>query len=208
MGAKGEQHPAMDRRIIRALVLHRERRVSLADGSLAPADGYVQHAGSSINPSRQKEPHAHSINTDRKGKRAYACDLGLDMVLIYKVVDNKLVPSDPASASTPRGGGPRHLSFSPDNKFAYVCNELTSSVSVFGSRSFGMRPFVEALPVLAVGLAALVSAAASVRARRLVLVGAAATSLLALHAMIAYWTRAIPFDGTTFPTYVKSFWEL
>ena len=74
--------------------------------------------------------------------------------------------------------------------------------------SFGMRPFVDALPVLALGLAALFSAAESVRARRLVLVGAAVTSLLAVHAMIAYWTKAVPLDGTTFTTYLKSFWEL
>jgi len=103
----------------------------LDDGKLAPADGYVQHAGSSVNPGRQKEPHAHSMNTDRKGKRAYACDLGLDMVLIYKFDSGKLVASEPSSASTPPGGGPRHLSFSPNNKYAYVCNELTSSVTAF-----------------------------------------------------------------------------
>lgn len=105
------------------------------DGKLVAADGFVQHAGSSVNPGRQKEPHAHSMNTDRKGKRVYACDLGLDMVLIYKFEGGKLVSSEPSSASTPPGGGPRHLSFSPNNKFAYVCNELTSSVTVFAHNS-------------------------------------------------------------------------
>jgi 6-phosphogluconolactonase len=102
-----------------------------ADGKLAPANGFVQHVGSSVNPSRQKEPHAHSINTDRKGKRVFACDLGMDMVLIYKLDGDKLVSNEPSAASTPPGGGPRHLSFTPNNKFAYVCNELTSSVTAF-----------------------------------------------------------------------------
>jgi hypothetical protein len=74
--------------------------------------------------------------------------------------------------------------------------------------SFGMRPFVEALPILAMPLAALLAAATSVRARRLVLIGVTATTLLAVHAMIAYWTKAVPLDETTFKSYLRSFWDL
>ena len=74
--------------------------------------------------------------------------------------------------------------------------------------SFGMRPFVEALPILAMPLAALLAAATSVRARRLVLIGVTATTLLAVHAMIAYWTKAVPLDETTFRSYLRSFWDL
>src|SRR5579862_1849167 len=36
----------------------------LDDGRLAPASDFIQHVGSSVNPSRQAEPHAHSINLD------------------------------------------------------------------------------------------------------------------------------------------------
>ena len=74
--------------------------------------------------------------------------------------------------------------------------------------SFGMRPFVEALPILAMPLAALLAAATSVWARRLVLIGVTATTLLAVHAMIAYWTKAVPLDETTFRSYLRSFWDL
>ena len=40
-------------------------------------------------------------------------------------------PNDPAYATMPPGGGPRHVSFSPDGQFMYVNNELTSAVTVF-----------------------------------------------------------------------------
>jgi hypothetical protein len=71
--------------------------------------------------------------------------------------------------------------------------------------SFGMRPFVEALPILALGLAALLEIARGALARTLVRTAVAATSLLALHGTIAYWTKSISYDGTTFAQYLDSF---
>jgi 6-phosphogluconolactonase len=71
-----------------------------ADGSLTEATGFVQHHGSSVNPQRQKEPHAHSIYTDRAGRLVYVCDLGTDHIDIYKLDAQKgtLAPNDPAFA--------------------------------------------------------------------------------------------------------------
>ena len=71
--------------------------------------------------------------------------------------------------------------------------------------SFGMRPFVEALPVLALGFAALVETTRSVAGRRLLAVAIAVTTLLAIHGMLAYWLQDVPYDGTTWHTYLESF---
>jgi hypothetical protein len=71
--------------------------------------------------------------------------------------------------------------------------------------SLGQRPFVEALPVFALGLASLVEAVRAPLARRLTLVAVAAASLLAAHSTIAYWRHVIPYDGTTWEVYVRSF---
>jgi hypothetical protein len=79
------------------------------------------------------------------------------------------------------------------------------SVWAYGA-SFGMRPFVEALPILAPGLAALIAAARGARARRLVAVAVVLTTLLAVHGTIAYWLKDVPYDGTTFDQYLGSFW--
>ncbi|MFQ5734188.1 MAG: lactonase family protein, partial [Planctomycetaceae bacterium] len=39
--------------------------------------------------------------------------------------------NDPPSTSVKPGGGPRHFSFHPSARFAYVCNEISSSVTAF-----------------------------------------------------------------------------
>ena len=102
------------------------------DGTLSEAVSFFQHEGSSVDERRQKGPHAHSINVDPANKRAYCADLGLDKVLVYKVnKKGKLKANDPPFTKTQPGGGPRHLSFHPSGKFAYVNLEMTSKVTVF-----------------------------------------------------------------------------
>jgi hypothetical protein len=71
--------------------------------------------------------------------------------------------------------------------------------------SLGQRAFVESLPVLAIGIAALFAWARAGPALLPVSIAAVVTTGLALHAMIAYWRGHIPFDGTTWETYSHSF---
>jgi 6-phosphogluconolactonase len=104
-----------------------------ADGSLGEAASFVQHSGSSVDPARQKGPHAHSIVTSPNNRFAYAADLGLDQVLIYRLdaANAKLVPNVPPFAKTPAGAGPRHQAFHPNGKRLYVINEISNSVTAF-----------------------------------------------------------------------------
>jgi 6-phosphogluconolactonase len=108
-----------------------------ADGKLKPASSFVQHTGSSLNPSRQKEPHAHSINVDAADRFAYVADLGLDKVLVYRYDSAKgtLTPNEPAFATVKPGSGPRHFALHPTGKFAYVINELTCTVTAFANNA-------------------------------------------------------------------------
>ncbi len=103
------------------------------DGSLDKAASAIQHSGSGADPRRQAGPHAHSINVSPDNRFAFAADLGLDKVLIYKLDPAKatLTPSEPAFGQAPAGGGPRHFAFHPSGRFAYVCNEMKSSVTAF-----------------------------------------------------------------------------
>lgn len=104
-----------------------------ADGTLKPASAVVQHTGSSVHPKRQTKPYAHSINVDPANRFAYAADLGLDKVLIYRFDADKgsLVANDPPFASVQPGAGPRHFAFHPKGRFAYVINELLLTVTAF-----------------------------------------------------------------------------
>lgn len=104
-----------------------------ADGKLGKAASAIQHTGSSVDKSRQEAPHAHSINLDPANKLAYCADLGLDKILIYKFdpATSKLTANDPPAGVVAPGGGPRHFAFHPTGKFAYVCNEMLSTITAF-----------------------------------------------------------------------------
>lgn len=103
------------------------------DGSLGPATDFVQHEGSSVNPRRQEKAHAHSINVDPSNRRALVCDLGLDRVMVYRLdLDRgKLTPNEEPWVAARPGAGPRHLSFHPSGRYAYVINELDSTITVY-----------------------------------------------------------------------------
>lgn len=104
-----------------------------SDGSLANPSEFIQHEGKSVNLQRQEGPHAHSINLDAANRFAFAADLGLDKIMIYRFDPAKgtLKPNAPAFASLDPGSGPRHFAFHPGGKFAYVINEMASTVTAF-----------------------------------------------------------------------------
>lgn len=104
-----------------------------ADGALEPAASFIQHSGSSVDPARQKGPHAHSIVVSPDNRFALSADLGLDQVLSYRLeaATAKLTPGPHPFVRTIAGAGPRHLTFHPDGKHVYVINEMANSVSCF-----------------------------------------------------------------------------
>lgn len=103
------------------------------DGSVSEAVSFFQHEGTGADPKRQAGPHAHSVNFSPDNRFAFACDLGLDKVLIYKIdpATGKMTPNEPAFGKTPAGGGPRHLAFHPSGKYVFVNNEMGMSETVF-----------------------------------------------------------------------------
>jgi len=103
------------------------------DGKLRPPASVIQHEGSSVNKRRQRGPHAHSINLDSTNRFAVAADLGADKVFVYQFDPAKgtLKPHTPPATRLAPGAGPRHFAFHPNGKFAYVINELDSTVTAF-----------------------------------------------------------------------------
>lgn len=105
----------------------------LSDGRVGEASAFIQHSGKGARPDRQEGPHAHWIETTTDNRFAMAADLGLDQVLVYKfdAAKGSLTPNDPAFAKLAPGTGPRHIALSANNKFAYVVDELNSTVTAF-----------------------------------------------------------------------------
>ncbi len=127
-----------------------------SDGRLAEPSGRVQHEGSSVNPARQKGPHAHSINVSPNDRFAFVADLGIDKIMIYRLDTGKgtLVANQPPFAPVKPGAGPRHFAFHPDGKHAYVINELDCTMTVFAYDSVaGTLTEVQTITTLPAGYA-------------------------------------------------------
>lgn len=99
------------------------------DGRLSDAVSVVQHSGSSVNRDRQKGPHAHCIIMDRLNHYAFAVDLGIDKIIGYRFDARKGTLTRHSAVESTPGAGPRHLTFHPNNRLAYVINELDSTLT-------------------------------------------------------------------------------
>ena len=102
------------------------------DGCLGEATDTVQFSGSGPNPERQEGPHAHMVVPSPDGSFILAVDLGTDRLMAFRLDRERgtLSPADPPWTQLPPGTGPRHLAFHPHRPFAYVINELQSTVTV------------------------------------------------------------------------------
>jgi 6-phosphogluconolactonase len=121
------------------------------EGALGPMSAFIQDHGSGVNPRRQKGPHAHCIVTDPDDRFAFVCDLGLDKVLVFKFDRSlgRLYANDPPFASSKPGAGPRHIAFHPNGRYAYVINEMASTVTAFAyDHGRGVLSEIEDQPLL------------------------------------------------------------
>lgn len=102
------------------------------DGSLGKVLNTFQHEGKGINPQRQEHQHAHSVTVSPDGRYAYACDLGMDKIMIYKIAaDGSLSPNEIPYVEVKPGEGPRHMEFHPNGQFVYLVTEMGSDVVFF-----------------------------------------------------------------------------
>ena len=103
-----------------------------ADGSLEALTQLVPLTGP-IGPHRieQKQAKPHFNPFDPSGKFVVVPDKGLDRVFSFRFADGKLAPAATPFVATREGSGPRHLAFHPKNAFAYVLNELDSTVTSY-----------------------------------------------------------------------------
>jgi len=109
------------------------------DGSLAPFSDMVPATGD-VGPHRNQRgagPHPHYVSFDPSGRFLVAPDRGTDRILIYRLdpLTGKLAANDPGFARTRTGAGPRHLAFHPAKPWAYVCDELDSTVTAYAWNS-------------------------------------------------------------------------
>ncbi len=137
-GGEAACHLALDHtgRILFAVNYDSGSVVSFAinpDGSIGKRSGFDQHSGSSVNPTRQLDPHPHEVVLSPDNRFLFVPDLGTDRIYIYDVdaARRSFSPHRPDFINVPAGLGPRHLVFGPGARFAYLVCEMGSNVVVF-----------------------------------------------------------------------------
>ncbi|MGZ2355799.1 lactonase family protein [Streptomyces sp. 372A] len=101
------------------------------DGSVGERTDLVAHSSPAPGPG-QGGPHAHQIITSPDGGHVLAVDLGNDTVYTYRLDETRGTLEQVSYASLRPGAGPRHLTFHPDGRHAYLACELDNTAVVCG----------------------------------------------------------------------------
>jgi 6-phosphogluconolactonase (cycloisomerase 2 family) len=119
-------------------------------GALGPLNQLLKLEGP-MGPHRVEQPFSkpHFNPFDHSGNFVLVPDKGLDRVFSFRFDNGKLFPAVQPFIATREGAGPRHLAFHPRAAFAYVINELDSSVTAyrFDTQSGALTP-IQVLPSL------------------------------------------------------------
>ena len=89
--------------------------------------------GKGTNVKRQEKPHPHAVIISPDNRFAYVTDLGTDKVYAFRLKPKrqKIKPAKISFTKTKAGSGPRHFTFHPNGRFAFIAEELSSEVSMF-----------------------------------------------------------------------------
>jgi 6-phosphogluconolactonase len=104
------------------------------DGSLAPVSDRATMTGTpGPHRTQQESSHPHHCPFDRTGRFIVVPDKGLDRIFVYRLdtSSGRLVAADPGSVAARAGAAPRHIDFHPTRPFAYVINELDSTITTY-----------------------------------------------------------------------------
>jgi len=104
------------------------------DGALGPLSDLVNLPGEpGPDCKQQASSHPHDVVFDPSGQFIAVPDKGVDRVFVFRLdaARGKLIPNDPPFVATRAGDGPRHIAFHPQMPWAYVINELSSSVTTY-----------------------------------------------------------------------------
>lgn len=108
-------------------------RLDEASGAIREVVDMACPTGRGFDPHRQQGPHAHCVRFSEDGSVLYHVDLGLDRIMAYPILDDRL--GDPVLAFVaPPGSGPRHLLLHPDRQRAVLICELSAELHLLERR--------------------------------------------------------------------------
>lgn len=106
--------------------------VSLSeDGRVGELLDIQQHEGHGTHPERQDRPHPHSSYFSPDQRYVFVPDLGIDRIRTYTIDAERRALRLHGETKTHPGAGPRHMAFHPNGRYAYVINEVDSTITAF-----------------------------------------------------------------------------
>jgi 3-carboxymuconate cyclase len=105
-----------------------------SDGSLSPVVDIVNLSGNTgPHRTQQTSSHPHQTMFDPAKNFLLVPDKGLDKVFTFKIdaQNQKILPGNPSAVIAREGAGTRHITFLPNKPFAYIANELDSTVTTY-----------------------------------------------------------------------------
>lgn len=109
------------------------------EGKLKPDTRLISFIGNGPDKERQNQPHVHCVEFTPDHKYLLANDLGTDQIHIFPVSEamtdgvahSLLDESKEYNVKVEPGSGPRHICFHPNQKYAYLINEISGKVITF-----------------------------------------------------------------------------
>ncbi|MEG2078240.1 lactonase family protein [Chryseobacterium sp.] len=104
------------------------------DGKIQPFVQNFQFSEGSVNKGRQDRAHIHSTVFSLDYNYLFMADLGADKIRCYHFNKDKNKPVEACHQpfiKTNSGSGPRHFTFHPNGRFAYLIEEMGGAVSAY-----------------------------------------------------------------------------
>lgn len=110
-------------------------------------DGRIQHSiekirfkSNSAGKSKRKKVHPHAFKFDPEGRFGFMPDLGRDLIQVFEVQGSKLKHRPDLDYKSKIGAGPRHFTFHPNGKSAYLINERSFTLTAFSYANGQLTP--------------------------------------------------------------------
>jgi 6-phosphogluconolactonase len=102
-----------------------------SNGDIDRKSSSYSFISSGIHPERQEKSHVHSAFYTPSGDQVFVQDLGGDH--IYQFGAEDIIQDDNTfkAHDMSAGSGPRHVTFSADNQYVYIINELNGTIDVY-----------------------------------------------------------------------------